>query len=101
MTTTSRPTPSRTARDGGPAAVAVDKICGASAEAGADLDEVAGLGHRVARSALMLSLRVERRHPAGRIGATLRAAAGKVELDVGIHVERGCGDCRRRALGDV
>src|SRR5690606_21676070 len=76
-------------RRGTAAVVAVEKICGASAEAGADLPTVAALGRRVARQARPLRVVVSAgTHPGGtEPGFTLDA--DEVELGVGIHGERG------------
>jgi phosphoenolpyruvate---glycerone phosphotransferase subunit DhaK len=81
--------------DGGPgrrgtaAVLAVEKICGAAAEQGADLDAVAAVGRRVAGSARSMAFALEAgTHP----GETRRAfdlGDDEVELGVGIHGERG------------
>jgi dihydroxyacetone kinase-like protein len=81
--------------DGGPgrrgtaAVVAVEKIAGAAAEAGADLDTVARLAERVAGSArtLALATRACTTPGSGRPAFDLRP--GEVEFGVGIHGERG------------
>lgn len=78
-------------RRGTAAVLAVEKICGAAAEAGAELGEVAALGRRVARNARTLSLALTAgTHPGAREAAFV-LPEGEVELGVGIHGERGTG----------
>nr|WP_218889162.1 dihydroxyacetone kinase subunit DhaK [Saccharopolyspora hordei] len=83
--------------DGGPgrrgtaAVLAVEKICGASAEAGAELGEVAELGRRVARNARTLSLALSAGTHPGETEPAFELGADEVELGVGIHGERGTG----------
>jgi dihydroxyacetone kinase-like protein len=76
-------------RRGTAAVLAVEKICGAAAAAGADLDSLAGLGRRVAGGARSMAFALEAgTHP----GETRRAfdlGDHEVELGVGIHGERG------------
>jgi dihydroxyacetone kinase-like protein len=78
-------------RRGTAAVVAVEKICGASAEAGADLGEVAELGRRVSRSARTLGFALSAGTHPGESGAAFTLGADEVELGVGIHGERGPG----------
>ncbi|MGW3650715.1 dihydroxyacetone kinase subunit DhaK [Streptomyces sp. NPDC000878] len=78
-------------RRGTAAVLAVEKICGAAAEAGADLVEVAGLGRRVARSARTLSLALTAGTHPGADGPAFVLSDDEVELGVGIHGERGTG----------
>lgn len=78
-------------RRGTAAVLAVEKICGAAAEAGADLVEVADLGRRVARSARTLSLALTAGTHPGADGPAFVLPDGEVELGVGIHGERGRG----------
>jgi len=81
--------------DGGPgrrgtaAVVAVEKICGAAAEQGASLDDLAALGRRVNAHAATLAVAFAAcTHPAdGRPSFDL--PAGQLEYGVGIHGERG------------
>ena len=81
--------------DGGPgrrgtaAVVAVEKICGAAAEAGAPLTEVGELGRRVvARSATLgVSFEAPTNPMTGRRSFELEP--GELEFGVGIHGERG------------
>lgn len=81
--------------DGGPgrrgtaAVVAVEKICGASAEAGADLITVAELGRRVARNSRTMSLALSAGTHPGSSRAQFELADDEIELGVGIHGERG------------
>jgi dihydroxyacetone kinase-like protein len=76
-------------RRGTAAVVAVEKICGASAEAGAALGEVAELGRRVARNARTLSLALSAGAHPGESEPAFTLGAEEVELGVGIHGERG------------
>ncbi|MEU0810597.1 dihydroxyacetone kinase subunit DhaK [Streptomyces sp. NPDC005970] len=83
--------------DGGPgrrgtaAVLAVEKICGAAAEAGADLGEVASLGRRVAGYARTLSLALRAGTHPGADEPAFVLPDGEIELGVGIHGERGTG----------
>lgn len=76
-------------RRGTAAVLAVEKICGASAEAGADLGIVAELGHRVARNARTLSFALSAGTHPGETAPAFTLDPGEVELGVGIHGERG------------
>lgn len=78
-------------RRGTAAVLAVEKICGASAEAGAELRTVAELGRRVARNARTLSLALSAGTHPGEKNPAFTLEAGEVELGVGIHGERGTG----------
>jgi phosphoenolpyruvate---glycerone phosphotransferase subunit DhaK len=76
-------------RRGTAAVVAVEKIAGAAAEAGADLDTVAELAAHVAGSARTLAVALSACTPPGRDRPAFELAPGKVEFGVGIHGERG------------
>ncbi|MBF6170428.1 dihydroxyacetone kinase subunit DhaK [Nocardia blacklockiae] len=78
-------------RRGTAAVLAVEKICGASAEAGAALDEVAALGRRVAGNARTLGFALSAGTHPGSAEPAFTLAADEVELGVGIHGERGTG----------
>ncbi|MGH8878106.1 MAG: dihydroxyacetone kinase subunit DhaK [Stackebrandtia sp.] len=78
-------------RRGTAAVLAVEKICGASAEAGARLAEVAGLGRRVARNARTLSLALSSGTHPGAAEPAFSLPGDAIELGVGIHGERGTG----------
>nr|WTA00165.1 dihydroxyacetone kinase subunit DhaK [Streptomyces sp. NBC_00857] len=78
-------------RRGTAAVLAVEKICGAAAEAGAGLVEVAELGRRVASNARTLSLAVTAGTHPGASEPGFALPEGEVELGVGIHGERGKG----------
>ncbi|WP_280434023.1 dihydroxyacetone kinase subunit DhaK [Nocardia carnea] len=78
-------------RRGTAAVLAVEKICGASAETGADLRTVAELGRRVARNARTLSFALSAGTHPGATSPAFTLEAGEVELGVGIHGERGTG----------
>jgi dihydroxyacetone kinase-like protein len=83
--------------DGGPgrrgtaAVVAVEKVCGAAAESGASLDEVAALGTEVVRRSATLGIAFAAcTNPlTGRRSFELEP--GQIEYGVGIHGERGTG----------
>jgi dihydroxyacetone kinase-like protein len=76
-------------RRGTAAVVAVEKICGAAAEQGADLASLAALGRRVVGQARTLSLALDAcAHPGERTPA-FELPDDLVEFGVGIHGERG------------
>jgi dihydroxyacetone kinase-like protein len=76
-------------RRGTAAVVAVEKICGAAAEEGADLPALAALGRRVVGQARTLSLALDAcAHPGDRTPA-FDLPDDLVEFGVGIHGERG------------
>ncbi len=76
-------------RRGTAAVVAVEKITGASAEAGASLTEVGNLGRRVARNARTMSLALSAGTHPGSNEPAFSLGQHEVELGVGIHGERG------------
>ncbi|WP_030905009.1 dihydroxyacetone kinase subunit DhaK [Streptosporangium amethystogenes] len=76
-------------RRGTAAVVAVEKICGAAAERGADLSTVATLGRRVAGNARTMSLALRACTHPGQSVPSFDLEAGQVEFGVGIHGERG------------
>ncbi|PPK90807.1 dihydroxyacetone kinase-like protein [Kineococcus xinjiangensis] len=78
-------------RRGTAAVVAVEKVCGAAAEAGADVVEVAALGRRVASSARSLAVALEAPAHPGRDRPSFDLGEHEVEFGVGIHGERGVG----------
>ena len=78
-------------RRGTAAVLAVEKICGASAEAGADLHTVAEAGRRVARNARTLSFALSAGTHPGETNPAFTLDPAEVELGVGIHGERGTG----------
>ena len=81
--------------DGGPgrrgtaAVVAVEKICGAAAERGAGLAEVAALGARVAAGARTMAVALHACTHPGASRPSFDLEPGEVELGIGIHGERG------------
>jgi phosphoenolpyruvate---glycerone phosphotransferase subunit DhaK len=81
--------------DGGPgrrgtaAVIAVEKVCGAAAERGASLDEIAALGARVAGSARTLADALHACTHPGADRPSFDLGDGEIELGVGIHGERG------------
>ncbi|AJE80538.1 dihydroxyacetone kinase N-terminal domain-containing protein [Streptomyces albus] len=76
-------------RRGTAAVVAVEKIAGAAAEAGADLESVAALAERVAAGARSLALAFHACTPPGRAEPAFALRPGEIEFGVGIHGERG------------
>ena len=76
-------------RRGTAATVIVEKICGAAAEEGADLQEVAELGRRVASRARTMSLALQAGTHPGDDEPQFELPADEVEFGVGIHGERG------------
>ncbi len=69
--------------------IVVEKICGAAAEAGADLPAVAALGRRVAAATRSIGVSVSGvTLPSGGVAA-ITLAAGEQEFGVGIHGEAG------------
>ena len=76
-------------RRGTAAVLVVEKVCGAAAEEGADLTDVAALGRRVVGQARTLSLALDAcAHPGDRTPA-FELPDDEVEFGVGIHGERG------------
>ncbi len=78
-------------RRGTAAVVAVEKICGAAAEAGADLATLAALGRRVVDSSRSLALALAAGAHPGEDAPAFELPDDLVELGVGIHGERGTG----------
>src|SRR5699024_1930125 len=84
-----------TADGGGPgrrgtaATVIVEKLCGAAAEAGASLAEVAAIGRRAAGRARTMSLALSAGTHPGDSEPQFTLGVDEVELGVGIHGERG------------
>lgn len=82
---------SRVGRRGTAATLLVEKICGAAAEAGMALPELAALGRKVAGHARSLALSLDGcTHPATG-NKSFALADDEVEYGVGIHGERGRG----------
>jgi dihydroxyacetone kinase-like protein len=80
---------SKVGRRGTAAVIAVEKICGAAAEAGADLPALAALGRRVVGQARTLSLALTACSHPGDADAVFELPEDLVEFGVGIHGERG------------
>ncbi len=76
-------------RRGTAATVIVEKICGAAAEKGQDLDQVARIGRRVASRARSMSLALSAGTHPGDTEPQFELPDDAVELGVGIHGERG------------
>ncbi|MFF0269889.1 dihydroxyacetone kinase subunit DhaK [Kribbella sp. NPDC004536] len=90
-----------TGRRGTAATVVVEKLLGAAADQGAELDDLATLGAEiVARSrSLAVAARAQTSPATGEPAFTLDA--GTLEYGVGIHGERGTGTVERRPVGDL
>ena len=82
---------SRVGRRGTAATLAVEKICGAAAEAGADLAALAQLGEEVAARSRSMALSLDACTHPGTGKKSFDLAADQVEFGVGIHGERGRG----------
>lgn len=78
-------------RRGTAAVIAVEKICGAAAEQGAELTELAELGARVAGSARTMALAFSSPAHPGESRPSFELESTEIELGVGIHGERGIG----------
>jgi dihydroxyacetone kinase len=78
-------------RRGTAAVIAVEKICGALAESGADLTTIAQRGKRLVSRSSTMSLALEACAHPGSHQAAFELAAEEVEFGVGIHGERGIG----------
>jgi dihydroxyacetone kinase-like protein len=78
-------------RRGTAAVIAVEKICGAAAERGASLAELAELGRRVAAGSRTLALALSSLAHPGDGRPSFELADDEVEFGVGIHGERGIG----------
>ena len=85
-------------RRGTAAVIAVEKICGAAAERGAELAELAELGRRVAGAARTMALAFSSCAHPGESRASFELDGDEVELGVGIHGERGIA---RRPFGSA
>ena len=75
-------------RRGTAATVIVEKLCGAAAEAGASLEEVADIGRRAASRARTMSLALSAGTHPGDDEPQFTLGDDEVELGVGIHGER-------------
>lgn len=91
----------RPGRRGTAAVIAVEKICGAAAEEGGDLAEVAALGRAVVRSSgtMALAFRACTNPVDGRPAFEL--GEDDIEFGVGIHGERGVEVRRRAPAGEL
>ncbi|QCQ91139.1 dihydroxyacetone kinase subunit DhaK [Rhodococcus sp. SGAir0479] len=78
-------------RRGTAAVVAVEKICGAAAERGDTLREVADLGRRVVASSSTLGVALRAGTPPGHSRPSFELGENEIEFGVGIHGERGRG----------
>src|SRR5690606_7394188 len=75
-------------RRGTAAVLAVEKICGAAAERGWGLADIAALGRRVVASASTLSVALRAGTPPGHSRPSFVLADDEIEFGVGIHGER-------------
>lgn len=82
---------SKVGRRGTAAVVAVEKICGAAAEAGADLTGLAALGRKVVGRSRSLALALSACAHPGDPEPAFELPDDEVEFGVGIHGERGRG----------
>jgi dihydroxyacetone kinase-like protein len=78
-------------RRGTAAVIIVEKVCGAAAARGDDLDAVAALGERVVAGARTMALALEPLTHPGEDRPSFDLGPDEVELGVGIHGERGVG----------
>jgi dihydroxyacetone kinase-like protein len=78
-------------RRGTAAVVAVEKVCGAAAERGAPIQEVAELGRRVAAGSRSLAVAFSAGTHPGESEPSFVLGDDEVEFGVGIHGERGIG----------
>ncbi|MCY9783957.1 dihydroxyacetone kinase subunit DhaK [Nocardiopsis sp. EMB25] len=80
--------PDAPGRRGTAAVVAVEKVCGAAAERGADLETLAKLGRRVVAGSRTLSVALAAGAHPGQSEPSFELPADEVEFGVGIHGER-------------
>ncbi len=76
-------------RRGTAAVIAVEKICGAAADRGEDLERVVSLGREVAAGSRSLAIALEACTHPGAPAPSFELAADEIEFGVGIHGERG------------
>jgi dihydroxyacetone kinase-like protein len=76
-------------RRGTAAVIAVEKLCGAAAERGATLPELAALGRRVAAGSRSLALAFSACAHPGQAQPSFELGDDEIEFGVGIHGERG------------
>jgi len=76
-------------RRGTAAVIAVEKVCGAAAQRGEDLQRVAELGRAVAESSRSMAIALEAPTHPGASGPSFELAHDEIEFGVGIHGERG------------
>lgn len=88
-------------RRGTAAVVAVEKICGAAAERGYPLREVAELGRRVVASSSTLGVALRAGTPPGHSRPSFDLGENEIEFGVGIHGERGRGTRPLAPVGEL
>jgi dihydroxyacetone kinase-like protein len=92
---TDAPDGSGPGRRGTAAVIAVEKVCGAAAARGDDLEAIAALGRRVASDSRSLAVALAAPTHPGSAAPSFELPDGEIEFGVGIHGERGIG---RRAF---
>jgi dihydroxyacetone kinase-like protein len=88
-------------RRGTAAVVAVEKLCGAAAERGAELEELTALGAGVAGAARTMALALEPLTHPGADQTSFELGPDEVELGIGIHGERGVGRSAFAPAGEL
>ncbi|GGM35707.1 dihydroxyacetone kinase subunit DhaK [Dactylosporangium sucinum] len=97
----SQPDSHRPGRRGTAAVIAVEKICGAAAEAGAGLAEVAALGRDVVHSSGTMALAFRACTHPGDDRPAFDLGDDEIEFGVGIHGERGVEVRPRAQAGEL
>jgi dihydroxyacetone kinase-like protein len=85
-------------RRGTAAVLVVEKVCGALAEQGASLGQVAAVGRRIVASGRSMSVALSGSTHPGHVHPSFELPVGQIELGVGIHGEPGR---ERRALASA
>ena len=88
-------------RRGTGATVLVEKVCGAAAAAGADLDEVVRLGREAAADARSMAVAYAACTVPGATGPSFDLAEDELEFGVGIHGEAGIDRIRKVAAAEL
>jgi dihydroxyacetone kinase-like protein len=78
-------------RRGTAAVIAVEKVCGAAAARGDDLEAIAALGRQVAAGSRSLAIALAAPTHPGSAGPSFELPEDEIEFGVGIHGERGIG----------
>lgn len=88
-------------RRGTAAVLVVEKVCGAAAELGASLDDVASIGRRVAGRSRSLAVALSAGTHFGEERPSFELEPDEMEFGVGIHGERGIGQRPFAGADDV